>query len=101
MNWINRRPDSFLLGVLSAGFFLPLALLGMKALSERLTLFTGVERWSLAPQPQLFTLLLALIVFRLLVINWKREQTGRGWLLVTFLVSIGYAWWFYRLRHAH
>lgn len=100
MSSIRLPADSFLAGALSALIFLPLLNYLLGHLGSWLTEQTGNDRWSIAPHPQLFTLLVAAIVFRLLVINYKREHTGRGWLMVTFLAAMAYAFWYYRFRHA-
>jgi hypothetical protein len=100
MNSTRLSADSFLTGAVAALLAMPLVYLGMNTLGDWLADVTGYGRWALPPQPQLFTLLIFIFVFRLLVVNYKREQAGKGWLFVTFLTSMAYAFWFFRLRHA-
>lgn len=100
MSSTSRFADTFLTGVLAAMVSIPALYYILQTATGLLSAQTGQYRWSVEPHPQLFTLLVLILVFRILVINLKREQTGRGWLFVTFLAAIGYAVWFYRLRNA-
>ena len=42
------------------------------------------------PTIQLLTMLINIILFRLLIINFKKEETGKGLLFITVLVTLGY-----------
>lgn len=42
------------------------------------------------PTVQLLTMLVNIILFRLLIINFKKEETGKGLLFITVLVTLGY-----------
>lgn len=51
------------------------------------------------PAVQLLTLLFSAIIFRVIMINWKKENTGKGFLLVIMVAVISYFFIYFRLRN--
>lgn len=51
------------------------------------------------PAVQLLTLLFSSIIFRVLMINWKKENAGKGFLLVIMAAVITYFFIYFRLKN--
>lgn len=50
------------------------------------------------PFPQLLAMLMNILLFRLLIINLKKENTGKGVLFITVLLTLAYFFIYNRLQ---
>ena len=98
MNWEKRIKNSFIFGLVS----------GIVSLAIFYFMFSWIRSWIsnyfgnpyILPPPavQLLTLLVNIILFRLLMINFKKEQTGKGFLFITVILAFVYFFIFFRIN---
>ena len=51
------------------------------------------------PTTQLIALLFSILVFRIMMINWKKENLGKGFLLVIMIAVISYFYIYFRIKN--
>jgi hypothetical protein len=84
------KRDSYVLGIL-IGLVLPLILYGVILLV--LSFWGQVDGWLYVPRPEaplLFSVFANLLPFRYYMVNLKADRTGRGLLLITFILVLSY-----------
>ncbi|MFM2134815.1 MAG: hypothetical protein RL021_215, partial [Bacteroidota bacterium] len=86
----------FLLGIVTLPAVFWLVRLTGDLLSEAL----GRDNLFHPPLVQLYTLAIAIVFCRLLIVNGKRESTGKGLLLLTLLTAFVYFIYSFKVRHA-
>lgn len=91
--------DSFVVGIfagiVSLVFFYSL----LTAFRTWLLNYSGNEMLLRPPAVQMIAMAINLIIFRLIMINVQKEKTGKGFLLVTVLLSLCYFYFFYRANN--
>jgi hypothetical protein len=94
MSPVSRIKDSFLLGVISGLLALILfysSLSGIRYLSVRCL---NTELILRHPSLEFITILINIILFRFITVNFDKEKTGKGFLLSTIVVSFVYFYFF-------
>lgn len=90
--------DNFLTGLFAGAMLMTLSYSGLRAI--RLAAAEHYDNPYLfqAPRIELITILLNLILFRITIVNFKKEKAGRGILFVTVVVSFVFFLLFYRFQ---
>ncbi len=99
MNLKKWTKDSFLLGVIGGSLSLYLFYLIVSQI--RLFIVSSLNDPYLfgPPKSQLMAVGLNLICFRILMINFEREKTGKGVLFVTVIAVFTYYIYHYKMKH--
>ncbi|MEO8086165.1 MAG: hypothetical protein ABI763_05070 [Bacteroidota bacterium] len=96
---LNRLPqDNFLLGLFTGIASLFLSWLGLRAIRMALVDYYGNPYFFPSPRIELITILINLILFRVIIVNLKKEKTGRGILFSTVVSSMIFFFLFYKLN---
>ena len=92
--WIK---DSFLFGMITS--FVSLIVFYFFISTIRTFIVNHYDNQYMMPSPtvQLLTMLVNIIFFRLLMVNFKKENTAKGFLLVTVLLTLAYLFIFFRV----
>jgi hypothetical protein len=99
MRLSDRVKDSMIVGVLLGLILIPVFYFLSEGLRALLVNFKQDNYVLRPPAVQLLTLLFSAIIFRVLMINWKKENTGKGFLLVIMVAVISYFFIYFRLRN--
>lgn len=91
--------DSFLLGIIGGSLTLYLFYLIVSQI--RLFIVSSLNDPYLfgSPKSQLIAVGLNLIGFRILMINFEREKTGKGVLFVTVIALFSYYIYYHKMKH--
>ena len=91
--------DSFLLGIIGGSLTLYLFYLIVSQI--RLFIVSSLNDPYLfgSPKSQLIAVGLNLIGFRILMINFEREKTGKGVLFVTVIAVFSYYIYYHKMKH--
>lgn len=90
--------DSFIIGILSGIISLGFFYFILSFFRTLLIGYYGNEFLLRPPQVQLITMLINVIIFRILIINYGREKTGKGFLFVTVIATLVYFYIFFRMH---
>jgi hypothetical protein len=82
--------DNLLKGVLAGVLTLTLILLILNALKQLFSQTFGIEILTAPHAAALICLSLSMLVFRWLIMDRSQFETGRGFFLLLFIVSLGY-----------
>ncbi|CAN5460176.1 hypothetical protein BH11BAC1_BH11BAC1_22950 [soil metagenome] len=94
---LNKLPqDNFLLGLFTGIASLFLSWLALRAIRMALVDYYGNPYFFPSPRIELITMLINLILFRVVIVNLKREKTGRGILFSTVVASMIFFFLFYK-----
>lgn len=98
MNWEKKIKNSFVFGLVS----------GLVSLAIFYFMFSWIRTWISnyvdnpylfrPPVVQLLTLLVNIILFRFLMINFNKEKTGKGFLFITVISALIYFFIFFRIN---
>jgi hypothetical protein len=94
----GRIKDSFLVGMVSGLFSIFCFYFLISFIRNVLVNYYGNEAIMRPPVVQLLTMLMNVIIFRLLMINFDREKTGKGFLFITVLASLVYFFIYFRIN---
>ena len=97
--WIKPPGDHFLTGLLGGITTLTLTYLGLREVRLALVDYYGNPYFFPAPRIELITILVNIILFRVVIINYGKEQTGRGILFITVILSLAFFFLFYRYNY--
>ena len=50
------------------------------------------------PAVQLITMMINIIFFRMLIINFDKEKTGKGFLFITVMITLAYFFIFFKMN---
>jgi presenilin-like A22 family membrane protease len=100
MNLGKRINDSFAFGLLAGLISLVLFYFLFTAVRTLLINYYGNPYILRPPVVQLLTMLVNIIIFRLMMINYGREKTGKGLLFVTVLSTFIYFFIFLKLNRS-
>ena len=92
--WIN---DSFLLGLVSG--IITLALFYFSIDAFRLLLIEYLEDPYVMKPPtvHLISIVLNIVIFRILIVNYEKEKTGKGYLFITVVLALSYFYFFFKI----
>ena len=90
MNLGKRIKDSFAFGLFSGAISLVVFYYLFTWIRSLLIDYYGNPYLLRPPTIQLIAVLINIIIFRLLMINYKKEQTGKGILFITVIMTLGY-----------
>jgi hypothetical protein len=93
--WIK---DSFIVGLVSGSVSMVLFYYVFTAIRSALVSYTGNIYMLRPPAVQLFTMLVNVILFRILMINFNKEKTAKGFLFITVITTLAYFFILYRLN---
>lgn len=93
--WIK---DSFIFGMLSGLVSLAIFYFLLTWLRSMLISYFGNPYMLRPPTVQLFTMLINIIFFRLLIINFEKEKTGKGFLFITVIITLAYFFIFFKMN---
>ncbi|MFM2206086.1 MAG: hypothetical protein RL213_61 [Bacteroidota bacterium] len=91
--------DRLLKGVAVGLVAVPLVYWVLEGFGSLLSEASGNPEIFRAPRVQLYALATLIILCRILMVNMKLEETGRGMLLVVCLSAFGYLFYSYKIRH--
>jgi predicted branched-subunit amino acid permease len=87
---MQKLPDNFLFGVITAMLGLAINCFLLFSVRHILMNHFGNEGVFAEPKPQLIAVLINIIFFRLVIVNYKKEKTGRGILFTTVMLALVY-----------
>ena len=95
VKWIK---DSFIAGLIGGTVSLILFYYFFSAMRIMVMNISGNQYILRPPAVQLFTMMINIIFFRILMINLNKEQTAKGFLFITVIVTLIYFFIFFRLN---
>ena len=98
MNWEKRINNSFVFGLLSGLVSMAVFYFMLSWIRSWIGNYFGNPYLLRPPAIQLVTLLINIILFRLLMINLNKEQTGKGFLFITVIFALVYFFIFFRIN---
>jgi hypothetical protein len=99
MKPVKLNKDSFLSGVLLGLITITASYYLLTGLRTLLINYTGNYQTLRPPAVQLLAMLVNIILFRFLIINYKKEQTGKGLLFITVILTFIYFYAFNRVNN--
>lgn len=94
MNWImkykDKYSDNYGTGVVLAAIVIPVTYLIADGLRSLVVKYKGDPYLYPPPAAQLVSLLFSIILFRILMINLKKEKTGKGYFFILALTTFVY-----------
>ena len=101
MNFKTALADRYGLGIAVGIVIIPGIYFLLDALRLKIGYAAGIIDFLPAPRIHLFTIAIVMIVFRLLMVNYSREKTGKGLLSVLFLIVLIYIYYSFRIRNGY
>ena len=98
MSFENKIKDSFLFGLVGGLFTLVFFFYLVTGIRMILISLTDNPAMLRPPFPQLLAMLLNVLLFRVLIINLKKENTGKGVLFITVLLTLAYFYIYNRMH---
>jgi hypothetical protein len=95
--WIK---DSFILGLLYGLVSLVIFYYMFSAIRSLIIDYYGNPYILRPPIVHLLTMLVNIILFRLLMINYGKEKTGKGLLFVTVIATLAYFFIFFKMNRS-
>jgi hypothetical protein len=92
----ERIKDSFYIGMLSGLITFILSFFMITYIRSLVVNYYSNPYILLPPSVQLLSMGINVILFRILIINLKRENTGKGFLFVTVLITLVYFFIFFK-----
>ena len=99
MRFEIRVKDSFIIGLISGFISLFVIYFVLTFLRSKLISYSGNPFILRPPQVQLITMLINVIIFRILIINFDKEKTGKGFLFITVIATLVYFLFFFRMKN--
>ena len=96
--WIKMPEDNFFVGILAGLITLVLAYLVLRFVRITFVDLYDNPYFFPAPRIEFIAMLINIIFFRLVIINMKRDKTGRGILFVTVVLSLTFLFLFYKIN---
>lgn len=94
---LNRlTQDNFFLGLFSGIAMLVVTWFALRAGRLVLVGYYGNPYFFSAPRVELICILINILLFRIVIVNLKKEKTGRGILFGTVLISLVFFFLFYK-----
>ena len=91
--------DNFLLGVITGLISLFLIWFGLRSVRLSLIEHYGNPYFFPPPRIELITILINVIIFRIMIVNLKKEKTGRGILFITVILSLAFFYLFFKFNY--
>ena len=91
--------DNFFLGAILGAVTLTCAYLTFRLIRLTLAGHYGNPYFFPAPRVELISILLNVLLFRIVIINLKKESLGRGILFITVMTAIAYFFMFFRYQY--
>jgi hypothetical protein len=98
MNLVKLIKDSFVIGMLGGLVSIFSFYYIISAIRSLIISYYGNEYIMRPPVVQLLTMLMNVIIFRLLMINFEKEKTGKGFLFITVLMTLAYFFIYFRVK---
>jgi hypothetical protein len=98
MNSGRQIKDSFVVGLIGGSVTLVFFFYLFSAIRAMLVSMSGNLYMLRPPAVQLFTMVVNVILFRILIINFQKEKTAKGLLFITVIATLAYFFIFFRLR---
>src|SRR3954469_4081938 len=95
---MRRLPDTFFFGVFFGIVSLLLSYLLVRSIRMLIVSYNHNDMLFAAPRVQLFAIVLNILVFRFVIVDLKKEKTGKGILFTTVLLSFTYFVLFVRYK---
>ena len=99
MKLSDRLKDSLAVGILIGFILIPGFYFLAQFIRSLIVSMKGDQYILQPPTVQLIALLFSIIVFRILMINWKKENIGKGFLMVVMIAVITYFFIYYRIKN--
>lgn len=91
--------DRLLKGIAAGCVAVPVVYWLLERIGSLLSQASGNPDMFRAPRIQLYALAILIILSRIIIVNLKLEETGKGVLLVVCLSAFGYLFYSYKIRH--
>ncbi len=85
---LNKLPDNFFAGMLGGIITLVCSFFILRTARLALAAHFGNPYFFPQPRVELIVILINIIFFRVMIVNLKKEKTGRGILFITVLLAI-------------
>ena len=97
--WNKLREDNFLTGLMAGLLSMMMVYAGLRMLRSALAEYYGNPFFFPTPRIELITILCNVILFRIVIINLKKDKTGRGILFITVLLSMIFFYLFFKMNN--
>ena len=97
--WSKQNSDSFLLGLIAGLASLFICWFALRAIRLSLIDHYGNPYFFPPPRIELITILINVIFFRIMIVNFKKEKTGRGILFITVILSLAFFYLFFKFNY--
>jgi hypothetical protein len=97
--WSKLPGDSFILGFVTGIISLIISYFSLRAIRLLFVEHYGNPYFFPAPRVELICMLINILFFRIMIVNLKKEKTGRGILFITVLLSVTFFYLFFKLNY--
>ena len=95
----NRLPeDNFFMGMIAGMASLMLTLFVLRSARLALADYYGDPYFFPSPRVELITILINVLLFRVVIVNMKKDKTGRGILFSTVLLSMTFFFLYFKMN---
>lgn len=96
----SKITDTFSNGIILGVILVPTLYFLAEGIRKIITIIKEDDYLLRPPVTQLMALLFSIIVFRIIMVNWKKENLGKGFLFVIMIAVISYFISYYKFRNA-
>lgn len=96
----SKITDTFWNGLIAGIVIVPAFYFLAEGIREIITIVKEDDYLLRPPITQLLALLFSIILFRIIVVNWKKENLGKGFLFVIMVAVICYFISYFKFRNA-
>src|SRR4051812_32678627 len=98
MSRIKSFKDSFVTGLLTGAISMVLFFYLLSGIRSFIINYSGNLYMLRPPAVQLFTMIINVILFRILMLNYNKENIAKGFLFITVIATLIYFYIFYRIN---
>ena len=91
--------DNFFLGMLGGLVLLSASYLSLRSIRLAFADYYGNPYFFPAPRVELISILINVLVFRFVIVKFRKEQTGKGIFFITAILAFVYFFFFLRYHY--
>lgn len=95
----DRLKDNYLTGVVLALIVIPVTYFASEGLRTLLVRYKGDLYLYPPPAVQLFSLMISIILFRIIMVNFGKEKIGKGYFFVVAMAVFTYFFFYQKMRN--
>lgn len=98
--WNKLPEDNFLFGIIAGSASLMLTFFVLRSARVALADYYGNPYFFPSPRVELISILINILFFRVVIVNMKKDKTGRGILFTTVLISMIFFFLYFKMNYS-